>query len=142
MVQWLTCQEAVLRFTGYLQWAMQSTMRGEAEIDAHFQVMSHHPTLQHFKKGISMTTQWTGNKHKNMAKVFLGTLIGTVDNKVIKAVHGVLDFIGYAQFGMHCDESLAEMDWAWVAFHEGKEISKALEIRKHFNISKIHNIKP
>ena len=28
-----------------------------------------------------------------------------------------------------------------VAFHEGKEIFKDLEIRKHFNISKIHNIK-
>ena len=60
-----------------------------------------------------MTTQWTGNEHKNMAKVFLGTLIGAVDNKVIKAVCGVLDFIGYAHFETHCDESLAEMDQAW-----------------------------
>ena len=33
------------------------------------------------------------------------------------------------------------MDQAWVAFHKGKGIFEELEIRKHFNISKIHNIK-
>ena len=123
------------------KWAMQSTTGGPAEIDARFQVMSHHPSLRHFKKGISMTTQWTGNEHKNMEKVFLGTLIGAVDDKVLKTVRGVLDFIGYAHFETHCDESLAEMDRAWVAFHEAKGIFEDLEIRKHFNISKIHNIK-
>jgi hypothetical protein len=123
------------------KWAIQSATGGPAEIDARFQVMSRHPTLRHFKKGISMTTQWTGNEHKNMGKVFLGTLIGAVDDEVLKTVRGVLDFIGYAHFETHCDESLAEMDRAWVAFHEAKGIFKDLEIRKHFNISKIHNIK-
>jgi hypothetical protein len=103
--------------------------------------MSCHPTLWHFKKGISMTTQWTGNEHKNMEKVFLGMLIGTVDDEVLKTVHAVLDFIGYAHFETHCDEFLAELDRAWVAFHEGKGIFEDLEIQKHFNISKIHNIK-
>ena len=76
-----------------------------------------------------------------MAKVFLGTLISAVDDKVLKTVRGVLDFIGYAHFETHCDESLAEMDRAWVAFHEAKGIFEELEIQKHFNISKIHNIK-
>ena len=123
------------------KWAIQSATGGPAEIDARFQVMSRHPTLRHFKRGISMTTQWTGNEHKNMAKVFLGTLIGTVGDEVLKTVRGVLDFIGYAHFETHCDESLAEMDRAWVAFHEAKGIFEDLEIRKHFNISKIHNIK-
>jgi hypothetical protein len=123
------------------KWAIQSATGGPAEIDARFQVMSRHPTLWHFKKGISMMTQWTGNEHKNMEKVFLGTLIGAVDDKALKTVRGVLDFIGYAHFETHCDESLAEMDQAWVAFHEAKGIFEDLEIRKHFNISKIHNIK-
>ena len=76
-----------------------------------------------------------------MAKVFLGTLISAVDDKVLKTVCGVLDFIGYAHFETHCDELLAEMDRAWVAFHEAKRIFEELEIWKHFNISKIHNIK-
>ena len=64
------------------KWAMQSVEGEWGEIDACFQAMSHHSTLWHFKKGISMTTQWTGNKHKNMEKVFLGTLIGAADDEV------------------------------------------------------------
>ena len=75
-----------------------------------------------------------------MEKV-LGTLIGAVDDDVLKTVQVVLDFIRYAHFETHCDESLAELDWAWVAFYEGKGIFEDLEIQKHFNISKIHNIK-
>ena len=124
-----------------LKWATQSTTGGPAEIDARFQAMSCHPTLWHFKKGISMMMQWTGNEHKNMEKVFLGTLIGAVDDEVLKAVRRVLDFIGYAHFETHCNELLAEMDRAWVAFHEVKGIFEDLEIWKHFNISKLHNIK-
>jgi len=38
------------------KWAMQSIEGEQGKIDAHFQAMSHHPTLWHFKKGISMTT--------------------------------------------------------------------------------------
>ncbi|KAF8224594.1 hypothetical protein L208DRAFT_1510954 [Tricholoma matsutake] len=122
------------------KWVTQSTIGGQAEIVACFQIMSCHPTLWHFKKRISMMMQWTGNEHKNMEKV-LGTLIGAVDHKVLKAVRAVLDFIGYAHFETHCDESLAELDQAWVTFHEEKGIFENLEIQKHFNISKIHNIK-
>ena len=120
---------------------MQSAIGGQAKIDAHFQTMSCHPTLQHFKKRISMTTQWTGNEHKNMEKVFLGTLIGAMDDDVLKTVWVVLDFIRYAHFETHCDKSLAELDWAWDTFHKGKYIFEDLEIWKHFNTRKIHNIK-
>lgn len=74
-----------------------------------------------------MMTQWTGNEHKNMEKVFLGTLIGAMDDKVLKTVRAVLDFIGYAHFETHCDESLAELDWAWVTFHEGKGIFEDID---------------
>jgi hypothetical protein len=68
------------------KWATQSAVGGQADIDACFQTMSHHPTLWHFKKGISMTMQWTGNEHKNMEKVFLGILIGAMDDEALKAV--------------------------------------------------------
>ncbi|KAG6804943.1 hypothetical protein H0H92_001566, partial [Tricholoma furcatifolium] len=46
----------------------------KTEIDDRFQRMTPHPTLRHFKKGISLTTQWTGTEFKNMEKVFLGVL--------------------------------------------------------------------
>ncbi|KAJ7936205.1 hypothetical protein B0H13DRAFT_2226800 [Mycena leptocephala] len=67
--------------------------------DRRFRAMAPHPSLRHFKKGISLTTQWTGTERKNMEKVFL-------DHRVQLAVRGILDFIYYAHFETHCDESL------------------------------------
>ena len=122
-------------------WAMEATDGGEAEVDARFQSMSPHPSLRHFKRGISLTTQWTGTEHKNMEKVFLTVLAGATDPAVIRAVRGVLDFIYYAHFETHTDESLGLLDAAWLTFHDNKHIFEDLEIRKHFNISKLHNIK-
>ncbi|KAG6806972.1 hypothetical protein H0H92_009320 [Tricholoma furcatifolium] len=103
--------------------------------------MSTHPTLRHFKKGISLTTQWTGTEHKNMQKVFLGVLAKATEPRVIHAARGILDFIYYAQFEVQTDESLSELDAAWRAFHENKEVFVDLDIRQHFNISKLHNIR-
>ncbi|KAF8798867.1 hypothetical protein BYT27DRAFT_7121941 [Phlegmacium glaucopus] len=37
---------------------------GEKEIDACFKAMSSYPGLQHFTKGISFVSQWTGTEHK------------------------------------------------------------------------------
>ncbi|PPQ94380.1 LOW QUALITY PROTEIN: hypothetical protein CVT25_002445 [Psilocybe cyanescens] len=73
-------------------------------------------------------------------KVFLGVIAGATNPQVICAVCGVLNFIYYAHFEMHCDESLAELDSAWLTFHKNKDIFKDLDIREHFNISKIHSV--
>lgn len=124
-----------------VSWASQAMKGTDDEMDERFKTMSIHPTLRHFKKGISLTSQWTGTEHKNMEKVFLGVLAGATDPQVILAVRGVLDFIYYAHFESHSDESLAKLDAAWLAFHQNKEAFERLEIRNHFNISKIHNIK-
>ncbi|KAJ6527883.1 hypothetical protein DFH09DRAFT_935537 [Mycena vulgaris] len=111
------------------------------EIDLRFRAMAPHPTLRHFKKGISLTTQWTGNEHKNMEKVYLGILANATEPAVQRAVGGVIDFIYYAHFETHCDESLAQMDAAWAAFHANKDIFKILDIRDHFDIIKVHKLK-
>ena len=76
-----------------------------------------------------------------MEKVFLGVIVGATDPWVILAVRGVLDFIYYAYFEVHTDESLAQLDAVWLMFHENKDIWETLEIHKHFNINKLHNIK-
>lgn len=76
-----------------------------------------------------------------MEKVFLGILAGATDPRVVQAARGVLDFIYYAHFETHTDESLAQLDATWLMFHENKEVFEELEIRQHFNISKLHNIK-
>jgi hypothetical protein len=124
-----------------VSWATAALDGGEEEVDCRFRSMSPHPSLRHFKKGISLTTQWTGTEHKNMEKVFLGILAGATDPAVLRAVRGVLDFIYYAHFETHSDESLTQLDIAWLTFHNNKHIFEELGIRKHFNISKLHNIK-
>ena len=88
-----------------------------------------------------MVSQWTGAEHKAMQKVFLGTLAGVANDRVLCVVHAIKDFTYYAHFETHTDESLAALDAAWVAFHSEKDIFTELGMQNHFNISKIHNIK-
>ncbi|KAJ4488961.1 hypothetical protein C8J55DRAFT_534745 [Lentinula edodes] len=122
-------------------WARKSIENGQEEIDVRYQAMPTHPTLRHFKQGISKVTQWTGGEYRSMAKVFLGTLAGAAEPGVIRAVRALEDFMYYAHFETHCDESLAAMHLAWQTFHAEKSVFVDLKIRKFFNINKVHNIK-
>ncbi|KAJ4484469.1 hypothetical protein C8R41DRAFT_769753 [Lentinula lateritia] len=122
-------------------WARKSIENGQEEIDVRYQAMPTHPTLRHFKQGISKVTQWTGGEYRSMAKVFLGTLAGAAEPRVIRAVRALEDFMYYAHFETHCDESLAAMHLAWQTFHAEKSVFVNLKIRKFFNINKVHNIK-
>ncbi|KAJ7158358.1 hypothetical protein C8R43DRAFT_882678 [Mycena crocata] len=125
-----------------VKWSTAAMAGGSDEIDRRFQAIPPHPSLRHFTKGISLTTQWTGKEHKNMEKVYLGVLAKTTDPAVQRAVRAILDFIYYAHFETQCDESLSKLDAAWAAFHADKEIFRKLKIRKkHFNLSKLHKIK-
>lgn len=42
------------------------TMMGEREMDKCYMSMPSHPSLRHFKQGISRVSQWTGNEYKQM----------------------------------------------------------------------------
>ena len=121
-----------------VSWTTKSADGRAHEIDARFQAMPPHPSLRHFKKGISLVTQWTGTEYKNMEKVFLGVIAGIAPPEVIRAVRGVLDFIYYSHFELHTFKSLQKLDEAWAAFHHNKRIFVELCIREHFNIPKIH----
>lgn len=96
-----------------VSWTTDILKGGARELDAWFQAMPSHPTLCHFKKGISLVTQWMGTEYKNMEKVFLGAIVGIAELDVIRAVRGVLDFIYYAHFETHNLQSLAKLDKAW-----------------------------
>ncbi|KAJ7205623.1 hypothetical protein B0H12DRAFT_1035007 [Mycena haematopus] len=124
-----------------IKWTTEATTGKDDEIDRRFRAMTPHPTLRHFTKGISLTSQWTGNEHKNMEKVFVGLLARVTDPAVQRAVRAIIDFIYYAHFEVHCDESLAKLDAAWAAFHDDKSIFVDLEIRKHFDVNKLHKLK-
>ncbi|KAK1224152.1 hypothetical protein PQX77_012956 [Marasmius sp. AFHP31] len=115
-----------------------SNTASKAEVDARFKSMPRHSELRHFKKGISLVVQWTGNEYKHMEKVFLGVLSGTAPREVVVCVRAVLDFIHYAQLEIHTDGSLEKMDTALRTFHDHKEA--AFTTREHFNIPKIHSM--
>ncbi|KAH9983002.1 hypothetical protein BJV77DRAFT_954754 [Russula vinacea] len=52
----------------------------------------------------------------------------------------VVDFISYARFKVHTENSLERMDRAWSAIHENKKIFLELHICKNFNIPKFHSL--
>ncbi|OBZ67180.1 hypothetical protein A0H81_13050 [Grifola frondosa] len=122
-----------------VSWATECVAGGAAEVDRRFRALPTHPDLRHFKKGISLVSQWTGTEYKNMEKVFLGVLTGASDPAVLRAVRGVLDFIHYAHFEAHSDTSLARLGDALAAFHANKEVFVKHGVREHFNIPKIHS---
>ncbi len=67
-------------------------------------------------------------------------IAGTVDKRVVQALHAVVDFITYAHFEAHMETSLEKIDRAWLAIHEHKSIFVDLGIRKSFNIPKFHSL--
>ncbi len=122
-----------------VSWATDSLEGGADELDRRFKTMPSHPALRHFKKGISLVTQWTGTEYKAMEKMFVGAIAGAADAETTRAVRAVLDFIFYAHFQAHTDDSLAHLEAAWATFHENKDVFTRNGVREHFNIPKVHS---
>ena len=121
-----------------VQWCLG--VIGEKEMDAHFQAISQYPGLHHFKKGISVVSQWTGMEHKQMQRVFIGLLSGAAEDNILLLARSLLDFIYYAQFQQHMDKTLAAMQDSLRLFHAHKDMLVELGICKHFNVPKIHSL--
>jgi len=115
---------------------------GEKEVDNRFKAMSGYPALRHFSKGISLVSQWTGKEQKEMQKVFLGVVAGTMDPRAVIAVKSILDFIYYAQYQSHTEETLQQMQVALETFHNNKNvfIETGARTQDHFNIPKLHSL--
>lgn len=110
------------------------------EIDAWFKVLMLYAGLHHCKKGISKCKQWTRADQTELQRVFLGVIAGAVDNRILAAVCGVLDFIYYTQYQSHTEATLCKMDDALKLFHENKAVFVDLNIHSDFNIPKIHSM--
>ncbi|CDO71969.1 hypothetical protein BN946_scf184943.g3 [Trametes cinnabarina] len=104
-------------------WATACAEGGADEVDRRFKAMPSHPRTE----------------HKHMEKVFLGILCGASDPAAVRAVRSVLNFIYYAHFHTHSDDSLACLEHAWAAFHANKDVFVRLGIRQHFNIPKLNS---
>ncbi|KIJ09099.1 hypothetical protein PAXINDRAFT_45449, partial [Paxillus involutus ATCC 200175] len=113
---------------------------GAKELDMRFKAMTPYAGLRHFKKGISKRKQWTGADQKELQRVFLGVIAGVVDECVLAATRGILDFIYYAQYQSHTEASLEKMEDSLKLFHENKQAFVDLGVRDHFNIPKLHSM--
>lgn len=110
-------------------------LMSDGEMDCRFMSMSRHPTLRHFKKGITTVKQWTGKEMKMMEKVFVGVVAGAVDDSsVVDAARSLIDFITMAQYLQHTDDTLEELSAALADFHKSKSIFISNNVRQHFNI--------
>ncbi|KAJ7342729.1 hypothetical protein DFH08DRAFT_1011044 [Mycena albidolilacea] len=58
---------------------------------------------------------------------------------LLAAVRGILNFVHLAQYPMHTSETLAHLENALQRFHDNKSIFVALEVRKEFNLPKLHS---
>ncbi|KAI0694190.1 hypothetical protein BC835DRAFT_1406487 [Cytidiella melzeri] len=106
------------------KWATACMDSKEDEVDRRFRIMPLHLDLCHFKKGILLVSQWTGNKYKQMEKVFLGVVAGAADPDIVKAAH--------------TEDSLSCLQDAWICFHSHKHAFVRLGVCDNFNIPKLH----
>lgn len=104
-----------------VKWTTACIDGDEDELDERYKAMPAHSEIRHFRRGISLVSQWTGTEYKHMEKVFLGAITGSVTKRVTLAVRGLLDFIYYAHFESHTTASLTLLDAAWQQFHSHKD---------------------
>ncbi len=95
-------------------------------------------------KGISHLSRVSGTEHNQISCFLLGIVLDVrLANslspvRLVRAVHGILDFLYIAQFPIHSAESLDDLDNALQLFHDNKGIFLDLDIRQGFNLPKLH----
>ncbi|KAI0361041.1 hypothetical protein OH77DRAFT_1443024 [Trametes cingulata] len=113
---------------------------GKAELDRRFQALSEMHGVRHFKRGVSLISQWTGSEAKELEKVLLGAMLGCGEPRVLQAARGLVDFVYFAQYEVHTDTTLGLMQGALDRVHANKDVFLDMGIREHFNIPKFHSL--
>jgi hypothetical protein len=96
--------------------------------------------LRQFKNGISALSQISGPERKNMAKILLGCLVGSIPLQGIAAITALLDFIYIAQYSAHDTTTLGYLQDALDRFHKNRSYFISTLVREHFNIPKFHSL--
>ncbi|KAG1888962.1 uncharacterized protein F5891DRAFT_932086, partial [Suillus fuscotomentosus] len=119
---------------------------GAAEINARCRRLPPNHHIRLFMKGITSLSHLSGTEHSQICRFLLGIIIdirlpgNLASSRLLKAVHGLLDFLYLAQYPCHSSETLLLLDEARALFHDNKEIFVDLGIRNNFNLPKLHAI--
>ncbi|KAE9390186.1 hypothetical protein BT96DRAFT_782832, partial [Gymnopus androsaceus JB14] len=113
----------------------------EKELDCRIHCLPPAYGVRHFKNGISALSQISGAERKNMGKILLGCLVGSVMPKWgLTAVRAMLDFIYLAQYSLHNEDKLRYMDDALNSWHQNKSCFIDLKVHEDLNIPKFHSL--
>jgi len=99
-----------------------------------------------FPRGVTTLACVTGKEHKNMCRILLGLIVdlqitgGSSLARVLKAMHGLLDFLYLAQLPSQTTDTIAHLEHSLVAFHANKDVFVDLGVHDGFNVPKIHSL--
>jgi hypothetical protein len=113
---------------------------GPAKLDEKIRCLPPAFGLRHFKNGFSALSQISGSERKQMAKILLGCLVGSMPKAGILAVSALLDFIYLAQYTTHDSITLGYLEDALNRFHQHRDYFLQVGVREDFNIPKFHSL--
>ncbi|KAJ3561172.1 hypothetical protein NP233_g10357 [Leucocoprinus birnbaumii] len=117
---------------------------GTSEIDKRCSRFPPNHHIRLFLKGISGLSRVTGTEHDQMCRFLLGIVLDVklsnraTSAKLIKAVRAMLDFLYLAKFPVHSTATLKRLSKALRRFQKYRQVFVDLEIREHFDITKLH----
>jgi hypothetical protein len=87
-----------------------------------------------------------GTEHDQMCRTLLGLVVniqiqnarGYATNQLVRAVHGLLDFLYLARYPVHTTETLDAMERALQLYHANHQVFVDLGIHNDFNFPKDH----
>jgi Plavaka transposase len=93
-----------------------SLTAAKGEFDARFSHVPPYPFLRQFRKGVSVTSRWTGNEFRAMLKVYAGVAKGLIPDDASKLVKSYLDIHRLSYYVSHTEETLKMLDDAITEF--------------------------
>ena len=126
-------------FSNLTTWC-EAIIVGRNELDNRVQRLPPAHGVRHFSNGFSILMRKSAKEWKCMTKILLGSIIGAVPKRVIKAARSLLDFIYLAQYTSHSDENLGYMEEALKTFHKEKGVFQELWPGLSFDFPKLHSL--
>jgi len=129
-----------------IAWLSDLLIFGGESINARCRLVPPNHQIVLFPKGISILSYVSGKEHKNICRLLLGLVVdlqlhdGSSLLCLLRAIHGLLDFLYLAQLPSQTANTITCLECTLLMFHKNKDIFVDLGVQDHFNIPKIHSL--